>query len=202
MPLIVLEGPDGCGKSTQAGLLEARLRAAGRRVMRLREPGGTRLGEAVRAILLDPATTACAEAELFGYQLARAQLCREVISPALADGTCVVLDRFWHSTVAYQAWGLGLDLAQVRAAIALAVGPVRPDAALYLRVPEDQAHARRVARATADRIESRDDAYRARVRAGYEDIAARGELTAVDANGTVEAVAERVWSALASTLGG
>lgn len=197
MPLIVLEGPDGCGKNTQAGLLVARLQAAGRPVQRLREPGGTRLGEAVRAILLDPATVAGAEAELFGYLMARAQLCREVIAPALAAGTWVVLDRFWHSTIAYQAWGLGLDPARVRAAIDLAVGGVRPDHALLLRIPAAAAVARRAARAGADRIEARDDAYRARVAAGYEALAAAGDLRPVDADGSPEQVAERIWALVA-----
>lgn len=198
MPLIVLEGPDGCGKSTQAGLLAARLLAAGRSVLRLREPGGTRLGEAVRGILLDPATQACAEAELFGYQMARAQLCHEVIAPALARGDWVVLDRFWHSTIAYQAYGLGLDPARVRAAIDLAVGSVRPDLALLLRIPDAVASARRGARGTADRIESRGDDYRARVVAGYEALAASGDLEPLDADAPVEAVSARIWARLAS----
>jgi len=193
MPLIVLEGPDGCGKSTQAGLLTARLETTGRSVLRLREPGGTRLGESVRAILLDPATVASPEAELFGYQMARAQLCHEVIAPALERGVWIVLDRFWHSTIAYQAFGLGLDPQRVRAAIDLAVGPVRPHAALYLRLPDDEAHRRRAARSTADRIELRGDAYRERVLAGYEALAASGDLRLLDASGSTDAVAARIW---------
>lgn len=194
MPLIVLEGVDGCGKSTQAGLLVDRLRAAGREVQRLREPGGTRLGEAVRSILLDPATEAGAEAELFGYLMARAQLCREVISPALARGAWLVLDRFWHSTIAYQAYGLGMDPGRVRSAIDLAVGQVRPDWALLLRVPAAEAVARRAARSgAADRIEARDAAYHARVAAGYEALATAGDLQPIDAGGAPEVVAARIW---------
>lgn len=199
MPLIVLEGADGCGKSTQAGLLAERLAGLGREVLRLREPGGTRLGEAVRALLLSPGTEACAEAELFGYLMARAQLCREVIAPALARRAWVVLDRFWHSTIAYQAWGLGLDPARVRAAIDLAVGGVRPDRALWLRLPPGAAAARRRARAAAaDRIEARDAAYHARVEEGYAALAAAGDLAPVDGDGPPEAVAERVWAATAT----
>jgi dTMP kinase len=201
MPLIVLEGPDGCGKSTQAPLLAARLEADGKRVLRLREPGGTCLGEAVRAILLDPATVACAEAELFGYQMARAQLCREVIAPALAAGTWVVLDRFWHSTIAYQAWGLGLDPVRVRAAVDLAVGPVRPDLALWLRLPAAEAARRRAARATTDRIESRGDDYRERVEAGYAALAATGDLEAIDAAGSTDEVHGRIWTRLIIATG-
>jgi dTMP kinase len=194
MPLIVLEGIDGCGKSTQAGLLAARLQKAGRNVLRLREPGGTRLGEAVRGILLDRSTVACPEAELFGYQMARAQLCREVIAPALARGDWVVLDRFWHSTIAYQAYGLGLDPVRVRAAIDLAVGAVRPDHALWLRISPATAASRRDQRAAPDRIEARGADYHARVAAGYAALAAAGDLAELDADGPTEAVAARVWA--------
>lgn len=201
MPLIVLEGLDGCGKSTQAGLLVARLTAAGRPVQRLREPGGTQLGEAVRALLLDRRSQIGPEAELFGYQLARAQLCREVISPALARGEWIVLDRFWHSTVAYQAFGLGLDPLRVRACIDLAVGGVRPDLALWLRLPDAEAAARRAGRAPADRIEERGADYHARVAAGYAALAAEGALTPVDAGGASEVVGQRIWSLVVPLLG-
>jgi len=101
MTLIVLEGIDGCGKSTQLERLVERLRAAGREPRVLREPGGTELGERIRAILLDPATEACPIAELLGYQVARAQLVHQELKPALERGELVVLDRFWYSTIAY-----------------------------------------------------------------------------------------------------
>ncbi len=196
MPLIVLEGLDGCGKSTQATLLVERLQRTGKTVLRLREPGGTRLGEAIRTILLDPTTEACAEAELFGYLVARAQLCHEIIAPALARGEWVVLDRFWYSTIAYQAYGHGLDPVRVRAAIDLAVGGVRADAALLLRITSVAATTRRIARAMTDRIESRDASYHARVEAGYAALVTAGDLTAIDADGTPEAVGERIWAAI------
>ena len=114
MPLIVFEGIDGCGKTTQVERLKQRLTTDGISFRHLREPGGTELGERQRALLLDPATKACPTAELFGYLQARAQLCHEVIAPALANDELVILDRFYHSTLAYQAYGLGLDQAQVR----------------------------------------------------------------------------------------
>jgi dTMP kinase len=194
MPLIVIEGIDGCGKSTQAGLLAERLAAAGRETLRLREPGGTALGEALRRILLDPATKAGAEAELFLYLSARAQLCREVIAPALARGAWVVLDRFWHSTVAYQGYGLGLDPQRIRAAVELAVAGVKPDVALWLRLDPAEAARRRTAnRGPADRIEARGEEYLARVEAGYAALAAAGDLEELSANGEQTLVAERVW---------
>lgn len=199
MPLIVLEGPDGCGKTTQAELLAARLAQRGRCVRRLREPGGTALGEALRRLLLDPALDPCAEAELFGYLMARAELCRRVLDPALAAGEWVVLDRFWHSTIAYQAWGLGLDRARVRAAVELAVGGIVPDLALLLSVDEAESERRRAGSAR-DRIEARDAAFRQRVREGYAHLVATGELRAVDGSGDPEAVAARIW-ALVAALG-
>ncbi len=198
MPLIVLEGADGCGKTTQAGLLETRLRVAGRTVRRLREPGGTVLGEAVRGLLLDPTTAACPAAELFGYQVARAQLCHEVIAPALSAGTWVVLDRFWPSTLAYQAYGLGLDVHAVRAVVNLAVGPVRPDLALWLDVPPAQAAARADARSARDRIEARDAAYHQRVYDGYRTMAAQGDLKRIDGLGSTDDVAARIDAAVAT----
>jgi dTMP kinase len=197
MPLYVLDGIDGCGKSTQAKRLAERLRAAGQTVHLLREPGGTVLGESVRALLLDRATEACPEAEVFGYQMARAQLCRAVIAPALARGETLVLDRFWYSTIAYQAHGLGLDEAAVRAVIRLAIGPVTVAAALWLDLDVAAAAARRAAsRGADDRIEARGLDYLRRVHAGFAAMAAAGELTRIDASGDSDAVTARVIAAI------
>ncbi len=193
--LIILEGIDGCGKSTQAARLSERLRARGIDPLLLREPGGTGLGEHLRALLLDPATRACAEAELLLYQAARAQLVREVLLPRLREGRWILLDRFWHSTVAYQAYGLGLDEAQVRAAIAIAVGPLAPDLALWFRL-DAAAAARRRAQARGlppDRIEQRGLDYLSRVDAGYAAMAAGGELDSIDAAQPADVVADEVW---------
>ena len=182
MPLIVLEGIDGCGKTTQAELLVATLAESGKNARRVREPGGTVLGERLRSLLLDPATTACPTAELFTYLAARAQLVDEILRPALARGEWLVLDRFWYSTVAYQGYGLGLDPTAVTAACRLAVGGLKPDAALWLDVPVAVAAARRAAGRTAvDRIEARGDAYQEKVRSGYAALAAAGDLTRIDA---------------------
>jgi dTMP kinase len=200
MPLIVFEGIDGCGKTTQVQALAARLRARGLDVRLCREPGGTALGEQVRAILLAPATRSVPVAELFGYLMARAQLCQEVIAPALAGGELVLLDRFYHSTLAYQAYGLGLDPAQVRAANALATGNLRPDLVLWLRLDPAQAQARRQQERGADRIEARGLPYLERVHAGYARMAGDGELAAIDAAQAPEAVADAVWAAVTARL--
>ncbi len=199
MPLVVLEGIDGCGKSTQVGLLLARLQAMGRLCRQLREPGGTPLGEAVRSLLLDPGTTACPAAELFGYLLARAQLCAEILQPALQAGAVVVLDRFWYSTIAYQGAGLGLPLEEVRAANRLAIGSLVPAAALWLDI--DPAVAERRRRGPVDRIEARGLAYLTQVRAGYQRLCDEGELTRIDAAEPPQSVAEAIWRVVGPVLG-
>lgn len=201
MPLLVLEGIDGCGKSTQVERVAAELTRLGRPPLRLREPGGTALGERLRALLLDRSTTACPVAELFTYLAARAQLCHEVIAPALARGEIVLLDRFWYSTMAYQAHGLGLDPAAVRAAIDLAVGDVRPAVALWLRVDPVEAQRRRAAaRGEADRIEARGLAYQQRVHDGYAALATSGDLTPIDASQPADAVFAAIWHHVRSAL--
>jgi dTMP kinase len=182
MPLIVLEGIDGCGKTTQADLLEAELRRRELPVTRVREPGGTRLGEQVRALLLDPATDACPVAELFGYLTARAQLCHAILKPAIARGDWVLMDRFWPSTMAYQATGLGLDPRAVRAAIELSLGGLRLDLGVWFDVSPALALARRqAARGSDDRIEARGLAYQERVAAGYAALVTDGTLIRIDA---------------------
>lgn len=197
MPLIVLEGIDGCGKTTQSRRLVEYLRAQGRTVTPLREPGGTRLGESVRALLLDPATEAEPTAELFGYLTARAQLCAAVIAPALARGETVVLDRFYHSTLAYQGYGLGLDLDLVRAAIRLAIGGVRIDHAVWIDLdPVTAAQRRARARGTEDRIEARGLAYLQKVHAGFASLAAAGELQRIDGHRSEDEIATDILRAL------
>jgi dTMP kinase len=195
--LIVFEGIDGCGKTTQLDRLCARMDAMQKPYQRLREPGGTALGEALRQVLLDPKTAASPVAELFTYLAARAQLCQDVIAAALALGELVVLDRFWHSTIAYQAYGLGLPLGQVRGAIELAVGEIKPDKVLWLDVPVEECLKRR-SNAGADRIERRGAAYLERVRAGYLALAQSGELVRIDGVGTPEAVEQRIKDVLGS----
>jgi dTMP kinase len=200
MPLIVFEGIDGCGKTTQVERLKNRLTTDGVVFRHLREPGGTELGERQRALLLDPATKACPTAELFGYLQARAQLCHEVIAPAIAANELVILDRFYHSTLAYQAYGLGLDLAQVRAAIRLATGGLRPDLVLWLSVDPAEALRRRAAARGQDRIEARGLAYQQKVHDGYRALVASDGLVEIDAHQSADAVTAQVWAQLAPYL--
>lgn len=200
MPLIVLDGIDGCGKSTQMERIAARLDAQGITPLRLREPGGTILGEQLRTLLLDKTTVACPTAELFGYLTARAQLCHTVIAPALAQHKVILLDRFWYATMAYQAYGLGLDPLKVRAAIDLALGGVKADLAVWLKLDPAESVRRRAAARGEDRIEARGLAYQERVHAGYAMLAAAGELQTVDAARSPDAIFADLWSLIAPLI--
>jgi dTMP kinase len=199
---IVLEGIDGCGKSTQATRLVERLRGAGRAVVHTREPGGTRLGERVRALLLgkdlgeiDP------RAEVFLYQAARAQIAAEVIRPALERGEVVVCERGHYATMAYQtaahaAAAAGAPAAMVRETSSWATAGTEPDRAVLLDL-EARSSSARMSR-DLDRIESRGESYRAVVAATYRALFADDpdRLRVVPADGTIEVVETRVWEAV------
>ena len=196
---ITLEGADGCGKSTQAALLADRAEAAGREVVRLREPGGTAISEKIRALVLDPANgEMCPECELLLFEAARAQLVRQVIEPALARGAVVVCDRFYDSTVAYQGCGRGLDGAFIDAANRFACDGVVPDATVLLVAPASAVRSRMGRREGADRLELAGDAFHSRVAVGFEQIAeadparVRTVLSRVHRADTFRAVLEAV----------
>lgn len=200
---ITFEGGEGSGKSTQIRALTRRLEAAGVAVRALREPGGTSAGEAIRAILLDPAHTGLdPRAELLLYEAARAQLVAEVIEPALAAGEVVVCDRFYDSTTAYQGYARGLDLEEIDRLNHAATGGLVPDATVILDIDPEAG----LARATvggADRLEGEDAAFHRAVREGFLAIAAteRDRVRVVDAAGTIDEVTARVSHALRDVLG-
>jgi len=176
-PFIVLEGPDGAGKSVQATRLAHRLREHGRPVTLTREPGGTRLGEQVRAILLDPGEVArgpMADALLFNA--ARSQLVPEVIRPALERGEIVICDRFATSTMAYQGYGSGVDRGLLAAMETWVTGGLEPDLVLLLDVAVKIGLARRDAGRADEQTRFEDDsrhdfAFHERVRRGYRKMA-------------------------------
>ena len=170
---ITLEGVDGAGKSTQARLLARALELAGHDVVALREPGGTAIGEKIRALLLDPENAAMGDTcELLLYEAARAQLVHEVIAPALAAGKVVVCDRFYDSTTCYQAFADGLDRGVVHAANNLAVAGTHPDLTLVYQIEPAQAARRMAARGRVDRMEAKGTAFQERVFRGFAAIAA------------------------------
>ena len=178
---ITFEGTEGTGKSTQVRLLADDLRAAGRRMLVSREPGGTAFGRSLRAMLLDPAAANIAPwAELFLYLADRAQHVREVILPALERGEWVICDRFSDATVAYQGYGRGLDAGFIRDASHRAAVGLVPDLTLLLDFDDvtigvDRARRRQQGDGTAgveDRFEHEDLAFHTRVRDGYRSLAA------------------------------
>ncbi len=188
---VVLEGADGCGKSTQAARLVQALRSRGRRAEHVRDPGGTRLSEAVRAILLDPKTGRLSvEAETFLYMAARAQLVAERIAPALAAGRVVVCERWTLSTEVYQGIAGGLGADAVRRVGRLASGGAAPDLTLVLDVAVGRGLAR--LERPKDRMEKKSAAFHARVVRGYRRLArGRADCVLVPA-GAQDDVAARV----------
>jgi dTMP kinase len=199
---ITFEGTEGCGKSTQAELLVERLETLGHRVCELREPGGTPIGEEIRHTLKHSKDNAAMtpETELLLMCASRAQLVREIIRPALADGKIVVCDRFYDSTVAYQGYGRGLDLAFVKHLNDFAVGDTRPDLTLLLQVPPAVSAERQRSRQSTlpfvrDRMEEADRKFFERAAKGYQAIANAEPSRVRVVNGTdaVETVCARIW---------
>jgi dTMP kinase len=169
---ITFEGSEGSGKSTQSGLLCAFLKEEGYSVLHLREPGGTRLSEKIRVLLLDHASRGMTpECEMLLYMASRAQTVVEVIRPALAKNMVVVCDRFLDSTLAYQGYGLGVDLGVIKRMGEFATGGLEPDITFLMDVPIEQGLSHRTSK---DRIEQRSVQYHKRVREGYLRLA-RGE---------------------------
>ena len=193
--LIALEGGDGAGKSTQAARLAHRLGA-----VLTREPGGTALGEAIRALVLDPAGAVDPRTEALLIAAARARHVVEVVEPALASGRHVVTDRFVDSSLAYQGYGRGLPVADVRAVSHFATGGLVADLAVLLDVPAGQAAAR--VDGVPDRLEAAGDEFHRRVLEGFHALAAAepSHWCVVDGTGPPDGVEARVWQAVAPRL--
>jgi dTMP kinase len=198
--LIAFEGIDGCGKSTQV-----RRVAEARGAVATFEPGDTELGASLRAVVLDPSIAMAPLAEVLVMAADRAQHVAQVIEPALAAGRDVVCDRFSGSTLAYQGYGRGVALEDVRRVLEVAAGGLDPDVTVLLDCPPELAVARRSGRSgpsgRADRFESSNAVFTAKVREGYLTIAAaQPGWRVVDATQPVEAVARDVDAAIASVL--
>jgi len=185
---IVLEGVEGAGKSTQARRLSLWMDELGISHTLAREPGGTPVGEAIRAIVLTKGEmTMPPETELFLILGARAAFVRDVVRPALEAGQVVLADRFDLSTFAYQGFGRGLDLDQVRQANALATGGLKPDLTLVLDLPVEVGLERKGGAASGDRIEREGEAFLSRVRGGYRQLATEDPVARIlEAVGTPE----------------
>lgn len=205
---VVLEGIDGCGKSTQLEALSrwlptSGLLASGAELVVTREPGGTALGAALRQLLLHPPGEAAPQpmAELLLYAADRAQHVEQCIRPALEAGHWVLSDRFSGSTAAYQGYGRSLDLASVAQLEQLATGGLAPDLTLWLELPLAESLRRRGER-TADRIEASGEVFLQRVIDGFAVLAAGRGWRRVDATGAPEQVAAACRGLLAELVAG
>jgi dTMP kinase len=202
---ITFEGLDFSGKSTQATILVDRLKRTHPVVHFLREPGGTRISERIRDILLDRKNLEMHEAaELMLFSAARSQLVREVIVPALQRGEVVVCDRYYDSTTAYQGYGRGIDLEAVRNINTLATGGTDPDLTLLVDIPVAEILQRkRRAGLPFDRMESSGLEFYERVRQGYRAIATRDRhrFAVVDGMKTVDHLADEIWNCVQNTIG-
>ncbi len=168
---VTLEGPDGSGKTTQEKMLTEYLQARGLSVICTREPGGTEIGEQIREVIFSQKSGAIRdETEVLLFSAARAQIVGQLIRPALADGKIVLCDRYADSTMAYQGYGLGLDLAALRAITRFATGGLVPDLTFYIDVPVEEGLARKHG-GDVNRLDEKDVAYHRRVRAGYLEMA-------------------------------
>ncbi len=195
-----LDGIDGVGKSTQLRLLVQRLEERGQHVITCREPGSTKLGESIRKILLDDWDTPIdIVSEMLLYMSSRAQLVQEVIRPALESGKTVIADRYLLASVVYQGHGGALDTNSIWDVGRVATGGLLPDLTLVLDLPLDEASTRL---GEPDRIEARGDAYREALRKGFLAEATRQpeRIQIVDASGTEDEVAERIWNVVKNLI--
>ena len=201
---ISFEGGEGAGKSTQLRLLADRLRAEGVEVVITREPGGTEGADAIRELILTgDADRWGVRAEALLMNAARADHVERLIRPSLARGAWVITDRYADSTLVYQGVGGGLSEDELRALHRVATGDLWPDLTLILDIPESEGLARAIARPGQElRFESKGAAFHAAVRAGYRARAAAepARCKLIEATGSVESVADRIWAAVEPQL--
>jgi dTMP kinase len=201
---ITFEGPEGSGKSTQIHRLAGSLAELGHHVWTTREPGGTRVGEKIRPVLLaERQATMAPWTEALLFTAARAELVDEVIRPRLHHGEVVLCDRFSDSTLAYQGYGRGLDLASLARLQREATGGLSPDLTLLLNLPVEAGLAR-IPRTAQDRLDREAVAFHQRVHAGYQEMAAAepGRWREVDASLDPDTVARRILEHVISALDG
>lgn len=202
---ITLEGPEGAGKSTHLKRLAEQLKAHGIPVVTTREPGGTKLGEAVRGLLqFDTAgESPVPTAELLLFLASRAQLVDHVILPALERGEWVLSDRFCDSTFAYQGYGRGMNVEELRAINHFATRGLMPDLTLFLDIPQTESRDRVAGRnEKADRFEQERDAFHLRLAEGFRALAEQEphRIRRIDSTPPQEVTAAAVWEAVRPLL--
>ncbi|HOO60927.1 MAG TPA: dTMP kinase [Bacillota bacterium] len=202
---ITFEGIDGCGKTTQLTSLSQMLQSKGYEVLLIREPGGTSIGEKIRSILLDKNNLDMTPiTELLLYEAARAQITQEKIRPWLERGNCVICDRFYDSTVAYQGYGRGLSLSDIHELNELSTNSLAPDITFLLDISPEEAYARREGRGgEEDRLEGEGLAFMKKVREGYLTLAKdNARIKVIHAASSVDTIRNEiereVWEVLES----
>ena len=207
-PFVAFEGPEGSGKTTQIRLLEADLLAEGRDVLYTREPGGTAIGEQIRRVLHDLANEEMTpRAEALLYSAARAQHVAKIILPALRRGCVVITDRFAESTLAYQGYGHGLDLASLQEITHFAAEGLRADLVIYLDLDVAEGLRRKrqdhqAGRGEWNRMDSQELAFHERVRQGYLTMAGAepGRWLLLNAAAPIEEIHDRVMTRIRALL--
>ncbi len=202
---VTFEGLDGAGKSTQIHKLKTRMKDSGYSIVCTREPGGTSIGDKIRALLLDPMDTMCKEAEVLLYAASRAEHVRNVIMPALARGDVVLCDRFVDASIAYQGAGLGVGVEQVKMINHFATNGLKPDLTFLFDIPvpvsQDRVqNARRQVK--ADRIEQRDSEYFNCVRDEFLRIAKQDSdrVVVLDAERPPNILEQEIWKIVSKYL--
>jgi dTMP kinase len=199
---ISFEGIEASGKSTVMAAVKRALLAQGTEVVTSIEPGGTPAGEAIRGVFLKPGTNLLPVTELLLINASRAQLVAEVIQPALARGAAVLVDRYVHSTIAYQGHGRGLPLELVQTVCNAATGGLMPDLTLLMDVTLETSGRRIAARGeVVDRMEQEGMAFHQRVRRGFLEMAAHDDrVVAINGERSPEEVADAAMAALSALL--
>jgi dTMP kinase len=197
---ITFEGGEGCGKSTQSRLLLKKFEQQNIPAVLTHEPGGTALGNELReALKKNRGSSISPQAELFLVAASRAQLVAEIIRPALEDGKVVICDRFTYSTLVYQGYGRGLDLAAMEMVNNMATGNLNPDLIILLDISPEQGLARK--RSLKDRFELEDLSFHRRVREGYLKMAAGpNRWLVIDASLPKAKIAEIIWDRVSQLL--
>ncbi|WP_214797794.1 dTMP kinase [Exiguobacterium sp. s5] len=192
---ITVEGPDGSGKTTQLQLLVQSLTEQGYEVVVTREPGGTKVGNSIREVLLSPEHDEMTpRVEMMLYAASRAQNIDQVIRPALHRGAVVVCDRFVDASIAYQGYGLQYDLSQILSLNDWATAGIKPDLTFLFDLTPDQASHRMKDRGQLDRIESRDESFHQRVYEGFQLLLEQHpeRMVRIDANASIETIQDEV----------
>lgn len=203
--VITFEGGEGCGKTTQINLLENYFKQKKIDYIKVKEPGGTSLGEDIRNLLLHSKNDITATAELLLFSSSRAQLIERVVKPALKQGKIVIFDRFYDSSFAYQGCAGGVDLDKIKKVTEIALDGLKVDLTIYLDISFEVAMARKAKDENLcqlDRIESKGREYHEKVRAGYLALAKehKNRIVKVDADDSIENIHSKILSIIEERL--